>query len=354
MRVRASKRDNARCASLDRRRAGALGARRHLPEHRELRAAAAPRVGRLQSALDDWRTGRTSWEHWGDATEAARASFARLVGCASSSVAVGATVSGLVGLVAASLPAGSRVLAPEIEFTSTLFPFLVQERRGVSVRTVPAAGLAAAIDETTDVVAFSAVQMATGEVADLTGIAAAARRARRADRRRRHPGLRLAPTRRRPGSTSSSQRGTNGSSHRAAPPTWRWTRPAGRHRADGSRVVCRRGRPRHLLRRRRCASRATRAGSTRRRRGTAGSEQPCARPARGDRRRRDPRARPSARQPLPGGPRPGSRPTPRLVFVDAPDAVSGSNEQGSGLPSATGGCGRPGTSTTPRRMSTGL
>jgi len=34
----------------------------------------------LQRALDDWRTGRTSWEQWGDATEAARLSFARLVG----------------------------------------------------------------------------------------------------------------------------------------------------------------------------------------------------------------------------------------------------------------------------------
>ena len=33
----------------------------------------------LQAALDDWRTGRTSWEHWGDATEAARGSFARLI-----------------------------------------------------------------------------------------------------------------------------------------------------------------------------------------------------------------------------------------------------------------------------------
>ena len=129
----------------------------------------------LQVALGDWRTGRTSWEHWGNATEAARASFARLIGVEQSTVAVGATVSGFVGLVAASLPSGSRVLAPEIEFTSTLFPFLVEERRGITVRTVPAAELAGAIDETIDVVAFSAVQMATGEVADLPTIAAAAR-----------------------------------------------------------------------------------------------------------------------------------------------------------------------------------
>ena len=129
----------------------------------------------LQEALDDWRTGRTSWEQWGEATEAARGSFARLVGVEPSTVAVGATVSGLVGLVASSLPQGSRVLAPEVEFTSTLFPFLVQSHRGISVRTVPAAELADAIDETTDVVVFSAVQMATGKVADLAAIATSSR-----------------------------------------------------------------------------------------------------------------------------------------------------------------------------------
>ena len=130
----------------------------------------------LQEALDDWRTGRTSWEHWGEATEAARGSFARLIGVEPATVAVGATVSGFVGLVAASLPDGARVVAPDVEFTSTLFPFLVEARRGVTVRTVPAAELAEAIDDTTDAVAFSAVQMATGEVADHAAIAAAARR----------------------------------------------------------------------------------------------------------------------------------------------------------------------------------
>ncbi|MSO96037.1 MAG: aminotransferase class V-fold PLP-dependent enzyme [Thermoleophilia bacterium] len=134
-----------------------------------------PAWNALQAALDDWRTGRTSWEPWGEATEAARDSFARLIGVDPSTVAVGANVSGLVGLVAASLPAGSRILTPEVEFTSILFPFLVQAHRGLTVRMVPAAELADAIDDTTDVVAFSAVQMATGEVADLEAIAGAAR-----------------------------------------------------------------------------------------------------------------------------------------------------------------------------------
>jgi selenocysteine lyase/cysteine desulfurase len=66
------------------------------------------------------------------------------------------------------------VVAPDVEFTSLLFPFLVQEHRGVTVRLVPAGELPDALDRDVDIVAFSAVQMATGEVADLDAIAAAA------------------------------------------------------------------------------------------------------------------------------------------------------------------------------------
>jgi selenocysteine lyase/cysteine desulfurase len=128
----------------------------------------------LQNALEDWHGGKTSWEHWGIPGEEARASFARLVGVPVESVAIGPNVSTLVGLVAASIPDGSRVLAPDVEFTSELFPFLVQEHRGVRTRLVPAAELAGEVGPDVDVVAFSAVQMATGEVADLDAIAAAA------------------------------------------------------------------------------------------------------------------------------------------------------------------------------------
>jgi selenocysteine lyase/cysteine desulfurase len=126
----------------------------------------------LQSALGDWQGGRTSWEHWGQTTEAARAAFARLVGVGVERVAVGATVSELVGSVVTALPPGARVAVPDIEFTSTLFPLLVQQR--LDVRTVPLAQLVDAIADGVDAVAFSAVQMSTGEVADLEGIVAAA------------------------------------------------------------------------------------------------------------------------------------------------------------------------------------
>ena len=129
----------------------------------------------MQAALADWRGGRTSWEHWGEAGEVARAAFAQMVGVPATRVAIGATVSGFVGQIAASVPDGARVIVPEEEFTSTLFPFLVQqERRDVTVTTVPAARVAEAIDARTTVVACSAVQMSTGEVADLDAILAAA------------------------------------------------------------------------------------------------------------------------------------------------------------------------------------
>jgi len=130
----------------------------------------------MQVALADWRGGRTSWEHWGESSEGSRAAFAQMVGVPATRVAIGATVSEFVGMIAASLPAGARVIVPEEEFTSTLFPFLVQqEQRAISVTTVPAAQIAEAIDGDTDVVAFSAVQMSTGEVADLDAIVDSAR-----------------------------------------------------------------------------------------------------------------------------------------------------------------------------------
>jgi selenocysteine lyase/cysteine desulfurase len=131
----------------------------------------------LQAGLQDWRQGRTSWEGWDDSTRRARESFARLVGADARDVAVGSAVSQLVGLMAAALPDGARVLAADIEFGSNLFPYQMHESRGVAVQTVPFHELLDRIDERVDVVAVSVVQSATGEVADLAAISAKARAA---------------------------------------------------------------------------------------------------------------------------------------------------------------------------------
>ena len=132
-----------------------------------------PAFEALEEALADWRHGRTSWEHWCDATDRSRELFGELVAVPAERVATGASLSYLVSLVAAGIPDGATVLVPEVEFTSLTWPLLVQAPR-FTVRSAPLDGLADAIDEKTDVVAFSAVQSADGAVADLNGIAAAA------------------------------------------------------------------------------------------------------------------------------------------------------------------------------------
>jgi selenocysteine lyase/cysteine desulfurase len=134
-----------------------------------------PTLDAMHRALDEWRRGGVQWETWNRSTDRARAAFARLVGVAAGDVAVGASASGVLSVVPAALPPGARVVVPDIEFTSNLFPWLVHTDRGVRVDTVPPGKLAEAIDARTDVVAFSVVQSATGEVAPVDDIVAAAR-----------------------------------------------------------------------------------------------------------------------------------------------------------------------------------
>jgi selenocysteine lyase/cysteine desulfurase len=133
-----------------------------------------PAFAALQDAQADWRAGRVSWEHWTAVTDRARAEFATLVRVRPERITVGATVSGLIAQIASAVPDGTRVLAAEPEFTSLLFPFLAQEGRGVTVRLVALEALADAVDASVDVVAVSAVQSSTGELAALDDLAAAA------------------------------------------------------------------------------------------------------------------------------------------------------------------------------------
>lgn len=125
--------------------------------------------------MDEWRHGRCGFDGWDVSVGESRRSFARLHGVRAEQVAVGPQVSVFTGVIAASLPAGARVLAPREDFTSLLFPFLTQEPRGVQVELVALDELAEAIDARTDLVAFSAVQSADGRLADLDAIVAAAR-----------------------------------------------------------------------------------------------------------------------------------------------------------------------------------
>ncbi len=131
-------------------------------------------VAAMRRAVDAWATGRIDALAHDEDVRRSRAAFATLVGCDARDVAAGAVVSPFVGLVAASLPAGARVLTAEGDFTSLLFPLLAQADRGVRVSSVPLESLPEAIGTGTDLVAVSAVQSADGRVVDLDALADAA------------------------------------------------------------------------------------------------------------------------------------------------------------------------------------
>ncbi len=124
--------------------------------------------------LDASAAGHPDLAAYGVAVERSRELFGRLVGVGPDRVAIGSQTSVATGLVAAALPAGAEVLVPEGEFSSLVLPF-VHSGRNLAVRTAPLHELAGQVRANTALVAFSAVQSATGEVADAAAIVAAAR-----------------------------------------------------------------------------------------------------------------------------------------------------------------------------------
>lgn len=135
-----------------------------------------PVVSAMQEALLQWQSGQASPAAYGEAVEIARAGYAALVGVPTDQVAIGSQTSVFAGTVAASLPAGAQVVMIAEDFTSIVYPFLVQRERGISVRQVPRTELAQAITADTDLVVFSLVQSATGHLVDLPAVLTAAHR----------------------------------------------------------------------------------------------------------------------------------------------------------------------------------
>jgi selenocysteine lyase/cysteine desulfurase len=104
-----------------------------------------------------------------DSVRDGRAGYAALTGLPVESVAMGGTVSAVLGLVAAAIPDGSRVATLPGEFTSTTFPFAAQAGRGVTVTELAADELVSAAADF-DVVTASLVQSANGAVLDMEAL----------------------------------------------------------------------------------------------------------------------------------------------------------------------------------------
>ncbi|WP_329036176.1 aminotransferase class V-fold PLP-dependent enzyme [Streptomyces sp. NBC_00178] len=129
-------------------------------------------VAAVLALAEDNAAGRPAGAGSFEAVDAARSGFARLAGVGPDRVAVGGSVAAHVGIVAASLPSGAEVLAPEGEFSSVVSPFAV--RGDLKMRYVPLEELAEAVRPGTALVAFSSVQSADGRIADLDAVRAAA------------------------------------------------------------------------------------------------------------------------------------------------------------------------------------
>lgn len=139
-----------------------------LPPHTALEA--------MTDSLDQWARGIARIADYDAALTRSRDLFAELVHVDPGQVAAANQVSVHVGAIAAGLPDGAQVLIPAGEFTSLLFPLLVQADRGVEVVEVPLEELADHIGPDTDLVAFSLVQSSDGRVAEVDAILEAAER----------------------------------------------------------------------------------------------------------------------------------------------------------------------------------
>lgn len=133
--------------------------------------APLPTIAAMTASMEAWQRGTARWiEDFDMAAERARSSFATLIGVPTSDVALIPAASVGVGTVAASLTDSDRVLVPDDEFTSLLFPLLVAEERGTVVSRASFDTLLDRIEPGTTLVAFSLVQMQTGGVASLEAI----------------------------------------------------------------------------------------------------------------------------------------------------------------------------------------
>ena len=130
-------------------------------------------IAALKRAADAWAAAATDIPAADHAVDRMRAAYATLVGARACDVTLAGSVSQVVGMVAASLPTGARVLAVRGDFSSVLFPFIADPRLDVTFVTLDE--LVEAVVPGIDLVAVSAVQSADGRVADLTGLAMAAR-----------------------------------------------------------------------------------------------------------------------------------------------------------------------------------
>lgn len=142
-------------------------------------------VDAYRRCIDDWAEHGFDYAKGEAAGDAARRTVAGLIGARPDDMALIASVSAAAGLVAAQFGparAGDNVVIGEREYSSNHFPWRMLARRGYEVRQVPFRNggiepeeVARRVDARTILIAFSAVQTATGHRSDIQELGAIAR-----------------------------------------------------------------------------------------------------------------------------------------------------------------------------------
>jgi len=136
--------------------------------------------GAYEEYLAGWDANGAEWEHWVERSEAARSSFAALLGAAADDVAIQTSVSAAVSALVSALRFDgkrNRIVISENEFPTIGQIAHAQELRGAEIVHVEpdAEAYAAAIDERTALVCSTLVSYRTGRVHDVEAISAQAR-----------------------------------------------------------------------------------------------------------------------------------------------------------------------------------
>lgn len=138
---------------------------------------------RINEFLALWdRRGASAWyDVWWQALADVRAGYAAVVGAHPGEIALHASVSTALGVVASALDFTRRpkVVTTALDFPTLVYQWLVKQREGVEVvvvespdgMTVPVEALARAVDERTALVATSHVYFTTGVIQDIEAVA---------------------------------------------------------------------------------------------------------------------------------------------------------------------------------------
>lgn len=126
-------------------------------------------VTAMNEAVAKWGRGGDAPGDFDGYIERTRELYAHFAGVPAERVTAGNSLSGLVALVAASLPDGARVLVADGDFTSVVFPFAAHADRGVTVTEAELSALPE-LAAGYDLVAVSVVQSADGRIVDLDAL----------------------------------------------------------------------------------------------------------------------------------------------------------------------------------------